>query len=218
MGRSHDGRILAAREASITRCLWIWDALEGKLIDLLVQMDPISCAQWRPVCDINNNNDENQVPPPSSGGVTIRAIAYEGEDTSENPPPPPSAPTSSSSSSLLSVQPPPPPPPTTEEHIQTPSSETQGKPLLAFCTGSSRVYFWTPSGKGIQWVDVKGPLNNSSFASTNTGTTTLTTATGLAAQMIHVTSLVWSRDGRRLLLRGRDCCQTCEVDMEKITS
>ena len=216
MGRSHNGRILAAREASMTRCLWIWDPLEGKLIDLVVQMDPITCAQWRPSRDMNNSNDENQAPPPSSGGVTIRAIAYEGEVSTEDPPPPPSAPTSSSS---LSVQPPPPPPPfTTEEHIQAQSQDHQDKPVLAFCTGSSRVYFWTPGGLGIQWVDVKGSMNNSSFASTNTGTTTLTTATGLAAQTIHVTSLVWSRDGRRLLLRGRDCCQTCEVDVEKVVS
>ena len=217
MGRSHDGRILAAREASMTRCLWLWDPLEGKLIDLIVQMDPITCAQWRPARDMNNSNDENQAPPLSSGGVTIRAIAYDGEVTTEDPPPPPpSAPTSSSS---LSVQlpPPPPPPSTMEEHIQTPTQD-QDKPLLAFCTGSSRVYFWTPGGQGIQWVDVKGPLNNSSFASTNTGTTTLTTATGLATSAIHVTSLVWSRDGRRLLLRGRDCCQTCEVEIEKVAS
>lgn len=46
---------MAAREESYPRCLWIWHGLEARLCDLLVQLDPIVCARWRP-----NKNEEEE--------------------------------------------------------------------------------------------------------------------------------------------------------------
>lgn len=51
---SSDGQYLAAREGKYPRCLWIWKALECKLIDLIIQLEPITCATWRP-CPVNYN-------------------------------------------------------------------------------------------------------------------------------------------------------------------
>jgi hypothetical protein len=49
LGWSPDGNLLAMREESQPRCLWVWHALEAQLCALLVQMDAVVCARWRPV-------------------------------------------------------------------------------------------------------------------------------------------------------------------------
>eukprot|EP00602_Paraphysomonas_sp_CaronLab_P009291 CAMPEP_0185036806 /NCGR_PEP_ID=MMETSP1103-20130426/30287_1 /TAXON_ID=36769 /ORGANISM="Paraphysomonas bandaiensis, Strain Caron Lab Isolate" /LENGTH=457 /DNA_ID=CAMNT_0027574487 /DNA_START=297 /DNA_END=1671 /DNA_ORIENTATION=- len=51
LGWSACGTLLAVREDSHPRCLWIWHALEARLCDLLVQLDTIVCARWRPDSD-----------------------------------------------------------------------------------------------------------------------------------------------------------------------
>jgi hypothetical protein len=102
-GRSHDGSLLAAREASMPRCLWIFNTLDATLRTIIVQLDNITCAQWRPLVV---NSDENSDP-----------------EAASNPS------SSSSSSSALSA------------------TATSSKPLLAFCVGTPRVYFWS-EGKG----------------------------------------------------------------------
>lgn len=45
---SGDGQYLAAREESHPRCVWIWSALDAKLVALLVQLDSVSCMKWMP--------------------------------------------------------------------------------------------------------------------------------------------------------------------------
>ena len=107
-----------------------------------------------------------------------------------------------------------PPPP-----LSSTSSSSRSPPLLAFCTGSSRVYFWMPGAeggsgnshhRGVQWVDLSNPLTNTSFMST---TTAGTNATTMVPTSMLVTSLQWSHNGKTLLLKGRDSCQTCEVEI-----
>lgn len=199
MGRSFNGGYLAARESSMQRCLWIWNPLDGKLIDLIVQIDPILSAQWRP-CeggggDESDSNDHPQSPPV----VMMRALNYDGKDEEK--------------ADEQGSAPSPPPLPLT--------SSSRSPPLLAFCTGTSRVYFWMPGGlggsndsirrRGVQWVDLNTPLTNASFVST---TTAGTNATTMVSTSMLVTSLQWSRNGKMLLLKGRDSCQTCEVKIE----
>ena len=48
-GWSADGSLLAARDAMQPQCLWIWDSLQAQLVSLLVQLDSITCARWRPL-------------------------------------------------------------------------------------------------------------------------------------------------------------------------
>jgi hypothetical protein len=48
LGWSSDGKYLAATEESQPRCLWIWEPNSSKLVELLIQLESIMCAQWRP--------------------------------------------------------------------------------------------------------------------------------------------------------------------------
>jgi hypothetical protein len=97
------------------RCLWVWSTFEAKLQALIVQIDPILCAQWRPAL-----SDE----------CTARTTSR----------------------------------------------------MLAFCTGTSRIYFWCSKEGSIEgemkWSDVGiaplGPdVSISSFATGQEGNTTL---------------------------------------------
>lgn len=54
-GFSADGKLLAAKEESYPRCLWLWDMVEVKLINIIVQSENVLDAAWRP-CP--NNNDK----------------------------------------------------------------------------------------------------------------------------------------------------------------
>lgn len=58
IGWSACGNLLGARDDSHPRCLWIWNALEARLCDLLVQLDSIVCARWRP--DTNMEQESPQ--------------------------------------------------------------------------------------------------------------------------------------------------------------
>jgi hypothetical protein len=49
---------MAAREESYPRCLWIWHGLEARLCDLLVQLDSIVCARWRPNKKVEHSQGE----------------------------------------------------------------------------------------------------------------------------------------------------------------
>jgi len=49
MGWSGDGTLVAAREDSQPQCLWVWHALEARLSALMVNIDAITCARWRPL-------------------------------------------------------------------------------------------------------------------------------------------------------------------------
>ena len=49
MGWSGDGTLVAAREDSQPQCVWVWHALEARLSALMVNIDAITCARWRPL-------------------------------------------------------------------------------------------------------------------------------------------------------------------------
>jgi hypothetical protein len=106
---------LAIREESMPRCLWIWNGLDAKLIALIVQLQPISCARWRPGCH---------------------------------------------------------------------------RPVLAYCTGTERVYLWSEAGPS--WIDI--PISG-----------------------LGVTGISWMEDGKRLLLSGKSSFCICEFDEADIT-
>jgi hypothetical protein len=73
-------------------------------------------------------------------------------------------------------------------------------PLLAFCTGTSRIYFWTPNEKNqLSCVDIPLP------------TPALGTSTGIAS--ILITSVSWTSNGRTLILSSRESFVTCDVKL-----
>ena len=93
----------------------------------------------------------------------------------------------------------------TGELIQTPS-------VLAMCTGTSRVYFWTPTvdGEGLPcppgittWADL--PILTHAKNATSLSINNTSSSFG-------ITHLRWSADGSKLVLIGRDTYCTCEVD------
>jgi WD40 repeat protein len=49
LGWSADATLLAARDAMHPQCVWIWHAAKAQLVALLVQLDNVVCAQWRPL-------------------------------------------------------------------------------------------------------------------------------------------------------------------------
>jgi len=126
IGWSAEGLYLAAREESYPRCLWVWQGVRAQLVTIIVQVEAITCARWRPVSKVSVNDSDL-------------------EDVHD------------------------------------------AIPLLAFCTGSNRVYFWTPTS-GVSYVDI--PKSD----------------VPLSAQ-----SLQWFEDGKRLLIIGRESFCTCNV-------
>lgn len=61
IGWSSCGQYMAAREESYPRCLWIWHGLEARLCDLLVQLDNIVCARWRPKRTSDDDSESEPV-------------------------------------------------------------------------------------------------------------------------------------------------------------
>lgn len=69
-------------------------------------------------------------------------------------------------------------------------------PVLAFCTGNSRVYFWTPRGSSLaDAADLKSEEE---------------------AGIPTITSLRWSANGKQLLLRGKENHCTCDVNFDDL--
>jgi WD40 repeat protein len=84
------------------------------------------------------------------------------------------------------------------------SSSSAAVPLLAFCTGTSRIYFWTPNENNqISCVDVPAPTATSSST---------TGPSGSVASML-ITSLSWTPNGRTLVLASRESFLTCDISL-----
>ena len=181
VGWSCDNQLLAAREESHPRCLWVWRPLQAQLVALLVLLEPVTCARWRPT-------------------------GYDSSNTQKNLPP---APPRSPSSSALSPLPPVPPTESTTTSSSSLSSEVETE-VLAFCTGTARVYFWTPS-TGVTYSDMS-TLTSETDSQADEG---LTGASQVQNQGpgFSVTSLMWSKDGKSLLLRGKEAHCTCRVSL-----
>jgi hypothetical protein len=179
---SCSGALLAAREDAHPRCLWVWRPLQAQLVAVLVLLDPVSCAQWRP-----------RVPAPT-------AAAGGGEGMTLPPPPP-------SSSSSLVID--------TTTSTATPAEASQGtgesdiEDVLAFCTGNSRVYFWT-AAYGVTFVDLN-IIREFIDAKDNSSTGRL-----IDGMHLQAVSLRWSGDGRYLLLRGKESHCVCHVSFQDL--
>ena len=94
------------------------------------------------------------------------------------------------------------------------------KPMLAFCTGVSRVYFWTPAG--TSWIDIPAApdttsLNSSTMTQKESGGgTSFGVILGPDNGKMSVTSLKWSNDGRKLILLGKGSFCTCDISSDDV--
>ena len=145
-GWSADGALLAAREETQPQCLWIWDAINARLVSLLVQLDDITCARWRPLITTKQTDNDGMGDGSIAGNVAKKCDS------------------STTLHDALSI--------------------------LAFCTGTSRIYFYSPDC-GPSWAD----LPNISESGTP----------------LVANSLSWSDDGSKLVVQGRESITTCTV-------
>lgn len=120
----------------------------------------------------------------------------------------PPAPAPASPSSKL-----PPPPPT----VSVSSSggvrlaEGEESEVLAFCTGTSRVYFWTQAS-GVTFSDTNA-LSGDDGAVREGGVEEVHGHGQSQGQGFAVTSLLWAKDGRSLILRGKEAHCICRVSL-----
>lgn len=181
-GWSHNGEFLAARDGLQNRCLWVYNMNRTvKLHHLFVMLEPIVCAQWRPA---RRSSYEGRQSP--SDGSTVGGnlsenplnIAYNEEDIVRQ--------TSSNHHS-------------SGESQSSPQSESQPSSTLAFCTGTSRVYFWNPDLNQSKpfYKDIRDLIDHK-----NTSASTLAV----------VRRIEWSSDGAYLMCHGRDSFTVCRVE------
>ena len=83
------------------------------------------------------------------------------------------------------------------------------QPLLAFCTGSPRVYFWMP-GADPFWADLPEPDYAGAEAMMMGDAAATSKASAAPAAAMGVTSLQWGSNGCVLLLSGRESSCTCD--------
>ena len=82
-------------------------------------------------------------------------------------------------------------------------SKVLSKPLLAFCAGSPRVYFWCPSA-----LEEQSPSEKVQSDSIESSTFWADLPRGISFPVLN---LKWSSDGSKLVLCGRDNFCVCEV-------
>lgn len=168
MGWSPDGQMIAARDEKYPRCLWIFQPLEAQLLALLVQLEPIICAEWRPVVVDTNTFTLDDVPAvPATDGVSADGVTSSAQ-------------------------------------------KSTSFPVLAFCTGNSRVYFWSPIA-GATWAVC--PTNTTNYMeSRDEALSSLTKA----KTTLSISSLHWSNDGQYLLLQGREAHCVCKINFSSL--
>ena len=95
------------------RCLWVWSTLEAKLTALVVQIEPIVCAQWRPYVPLS----------------------------------------------------------------ATDNKDSRNERMLAYCTGTTRIYFWRSKGDSIGGEVSWSNMGNTDESCSQPATTSITTST-----------------------------------------
>lgn len=159
LGWSPNGGMIAARDESQPRCLWIWESIREHLVALIVQLDPIYCASWRPVTSIQFNKNE---------------FLNDGDGNEEEE----ESPSSLASNNDFKV----------------------AHPLLAYCTGTRRVYFWSENGSS--WTDLPQPSSSKSIHEEGNK---------ISIPTMNVTSVEWTMDGKKLILSNKEYFCTCDV-------
>lgn len=168
MGWSPDGQMIAARDDKYPRCLWIFQPLEAQLLALLVQLEPIICAEWRPVVVDTNTFTLDDVPAvPATDGVSADGLTSSAQ-------------------------------------------KSTSFPVLAFCTGNSRVYFWSPIA-GATWAVC--PTNTTNYMEAKDEALSSLTK---AKTTLSISSLHWSNDGQYLLLQGREAHCVCKINFSSL--
>ena len=95
------------------RCLWVWSTLEAKLTALVVQIEPIVCAQWRPYVPLS----------------------------------------------------------------ATDNKDSNNERMLAYCTGTTKIYFWRSKGDSIGGEVSWSNMGNTDESCSQPATTSISTST-----------------------------------------
>ena len=88
-------------------------------------------------------------------------------------------------------------------------------PVLAFCTGNNRVYFWTPIA-GATWAVCPANITNNyttidSSSPSSNAEETLLNSMSKTKTTLAISSLHWSDDGQYLLVQGREAHCVCKI-------
>lgn len=180
--------LLAASDEAYARCIWIWRPLEGKLVDLLIQLDNVTSAAWRPWTLTSSTRSAGDAD--SVAVTTATATTSGGGGEGEEHP-----------SSMTDLT-------TTRLHQSAlagggnastadaaaaaatpPAPQRWEADVLAFACHGQYVYLWSASG-GIRKVEVVGSHE---------------------ATRMRIRSVEWSADGASLLLRGKELFTTVRV-------
>jgi hypothetical protein len=173
---SFDGKFLAAREDTQPRCLWIWSMQdEVRLLHVIINLDVITCAQWRPATAQHHHNNELDSQDFLQNTWTT---GQEGQEPSDD---------------------------TVQEDTRNKSS------LLAYCTGSPRVYFWDPlcNNSLPYYTDVLPSLSSDNDGSIRDN------ESKLSSLPISIYRLEWSKDGSYLMLYGKENFYICRLQSKQ---
>ena len=173
--------LLACRDEGHPRCLWIWKPLKAELLAVLVQLDAITSAQWRPS------------PQPTVSSISTASTIGELNTSSVIPPSPPPSPTkympitAAGAGAVLGKQ---------QEGQQQEEAD-----VLAYCTGTGRVYFWSPS-IGASYADLSAVRDRH--------------GNSVKDLSFAIMSLRWSEDGMSLILKGKEAHCICSVSYKAL--
>lgn len=174
--------LLAASDEAYARCIWIWRPLEGKLVDLLIQLDNVTSAAWRPWTSTSSKRSAGDA---ESVAVTTATSTTSGGE--EHPSSMTDLTTTRLHQSALAGG----GNASTADAAAMPEAPPQRweEDVLAFTCHGQHVYLWSASG-GIRKVEVVGSHE---------------------ATRMRIRSVEWSTDGESLLLRGKELFTTVRV-------
>lgn len=116
---------LAASDEAYARCIWIWKPLDGKLIDLLIQLENVSSAAWRPFQSKANSLGRQ----PSDAESTV---------VDEHP-------SSITDSKVPDID---------KSTASNSEAEKWEDDVLAFVCHGQHVYLWSPGALGVRKIEV----------------------------------------------------------------
>lgn len=124
---------LAASDEAYARCIWIWRPLQGKLVDLLIQLDSVTFAAWRPYLSSTRITSKSKLAGQDADSTSAGTHSTGGGQQREEHP-----------SSMTDIS----------SKLPAPASdESWEEDILAFTCNGQHVYLWSPNF-GVRKIEV----------------------------------------------------------------